>query len=134
MQEGPALRDLEMPLVVNLSLDVTDLLADVLYAHSGSIDLSAGGGVVTTFFTVPEDERWELIGWSITAVASSSAAQVINRQGEAIHLLFQGTAVSSETERSFMCEPGWTITRTTTGNGSDTSESMAITYKRWFYK
>ena len=134
MQEGPALRDLEMPLVVNLSLDVKDLLADIIYANKSGVDLSGGGGSDLTFHTVPDDERWEIIGWNMSAVAASSSNFVYNKLNQQVYHLYTGTTTSDENQQSFFCEPGWRLTRRETGNGSDSSESMSITYRRWKLK
>ena len=134
MQEGPALRDLEMPLVVNLTLDVKDLLADIIYGYKGGVDLSGAGGADLVFHTVPDDERWEVIGWVISLVVGASSCFVMDKEGNQIYHLYTGTAKSDVNQQSFFIEPGWTITRRETNNGADSSESLQITYRRWKFK
>jgi len=127
----PGLLALIMSLVptLQLTLDVDDLLSDVLWVDKG-LNLSGAGGTPLVAFTVPADERWTLLAWIFDAVVVSSSVWLFTPGGAAAVRLYVGTAADYQNSKSIPLEPGWTIRRYTTGDVGDAAVGSSILYRR----
>jgi len=106
---------------------VDDLLRDPRALDSGAFDLSGGGSLTVTMFTVPTGERWNVHRIFRTSTVAGSRVRVIDPLNDNIALTLAGTAEEIVDFGSpFYMNEGWILGMQETGNGGDVNESLNI--------
>ncbi len=96
----------------------------------GVKDISAAGGVLVTYFTVPKGKRWRLVGAYRVTTTGVSRMYIDDGSSAAFYLTAADTAsVTVFPGTPLWIEETWTIGMISTNNGADTTITMRIIYE-----
>jgi len=105
-----------------------ELLREAKYVEVTGIDLSAAANTYVPFHTVPDGKRWIILLYTTSQTVANSSPGIKEPNQSRFWIGAGGTTALYEWVTNLVLEEGWSIGRSTTGNGGDASENMGIYY------
>ena len=132
---GSPTPDVDTPQVSNTVIPITNfdvLLLTPTIPAQVTLDISAGAGTYTPYFTVPSRKRWTLKAAFRDGTTGTCRTRIRNASTRTIPLS-ANTGTGGNLDMAVLHSPitldeGWSIGLDTTGNGADTAIGMFVMY------
>mgnify|MGYP006403061297 CR=1 FL=1 len=100
-------------------------------AKAGAGDLSGTAGSNVIYFTVPDDEEWQLIELFTSTTSSATAAVVTYKNpGVNVQVTTSSTGAIAKDLRNYVLREGETISLLSTGNAGDSDRNATLVYTK----